>query len=209
LSPSPTGKARRCRLFCWPPDATYQVQPVLGRKNESLRHQVAETHGRIQCVSRTADTARDPFRLPGMPIRTKPIPLWSKIRRTCSSPAILSRSASSMTSKAVRSGEAHPRCTVNFRNGHHKNVGRTTPRGAQIEEAIMTFERVALGRAKRRGRPPAWMTATRDGVGRLGVKTSQRVRLPRVALKQQAGVASLIDPEDFRSSPLKSLPGRG
>jgi hypothetical protein len=29
----------------------------------------------------------------------------------------------------------------------------------QIEEAIMTLERLSQGRTKRRGRPPAWMTA--------------------------------------------------
>ncbi|HEY7335794.1 MAG TPA: hypothetical protein VH639_12985 [Bryobacteraceae bacterium] len=29
----------------------------------------------------------------------------------------------------------------------------------QIEEAILTLERLARGRGKRRGRPPAWMTA--------------------------------------------------
>jgi len=29
----------------------------------------------------------------------------------------------------------------------------------QIEEAIITLERLARGRGKRRGRPPAWMTA--------------------------------------------------
>lgn len=29
----------------------------------------------------------------------------------------------------------------------------------QIEEAIMSLERLARGRGKRRGRPPAWMTA--------------------------------------------------
>ena len=28
----------------------------------------------------------------------------------------------------------------------------------QIEEAIITLERLAQGRGKRRGRPPAWMT---------------------------------------------------
>ncbi len=28
---------------------------------------------------------------------------------------------------------------------------------AQIEEAIVTLERLAQGRGKRRGRPPAWM----------------------------------------------------
>lgn len=30
---------------------------------------------------------------------------------------------------------------------------------AQIEEAIMALERLAIGRGKRPGRPPAWMTA--------------------------------------------------
>jgi len=29
----------------------------------------------------------------------------------------------------------------------------------QIEEAIMTLERLARGQGKRRGRPPAWMAA--------------------------------------------------
>jgi hypothetical protein len=29
----------------------------------------------------------------------------------------------------------------------------------QIEEAILTLERLARGRGKRRGRPPAWMAA--------------------------------------------------
>jgi hypothetical protein len=29
---------------------------------------------------------------------------------------------------------------------------------AQIEEAIVTLERLTLGQGKRRGRPPAWMT---------------------------------------------------
>jgi hypothetical protein len=30
---------------------------------------------------------------------------------------------------------------------------------AQIEEAIIAIERLALGSGKRRGRPPAWMAA--------------------------------------------------
>jgi len=29
----------------------------------------------------------------------------------------------------------------------------------QVEEAIVTLERLAKGRGKRRGRPPAWMSA--------------------------------------------------
>ena len=34
----------------------------------------------------------------------------------------------------------------------------------QIEEAIITLERLASGRGKRRGRPPAWMTAAKKRV---------------------------------------------
>ncbi len=36
----------------------------------------------------------------------------------------------------------------------------------QIEEAIMSLERLARGRGKRRGRPPAWMTAAPKKRGR-------------------------------------------
>lgn len=32
---------------------------------------------------------------------------------------------------------------------------------AQIEEAIIAIEHLASGRGKRRGRPPAWMTAVK------------------------------------------------
>jgi hypothetical protein len=32
---------------------------------------------------------------------------------------------------------------------------------AQLEEAILSMERLALGGAKRRGRPPSWMTAAK------------------------------------------------
>ena len=38
----------------------------------------------------------------------------------------------------------------------------------QIEEAIMTLERLARGRGRRRGRPPAWMAATKDVPKRRG-----------------------------------------
>jgi hypothetical protein len=31
----------------------------------------------------------------------------------------------------------------------------------QIEEAIVTLERLAAGRGRRRGRPPAWMSAVK------------------------------------------------
>jgi len=31
----------------------------------------------------------------------------------------------------------------------------------QVNEAILVLERIAAGRGKRRGRPPAWMTAVK------------------------------------------------
>ncbi len=31
----------------------------------------------------------------------------------------------------------------------------------QLEEAILSLERLALGRGKRRGRPPSWMAETK------------------------------------------------
>ncbi len=36
----------------------------------------------------------------------------------------------------------------------------------QIEEAILSLERLARGRGKRRGRPPAWMATTVKKRGR-------------------------------------------
>jgi len=46
------------------------------------------------------------FSMPGITDQDQADTPWSKILRICSSPAILSRSTSSMTSKAVGSGEA-------------------------------------------------------------------------------------------------------
>ena len=40
---------------------------------------------------------------------------------------------------------------------------------AQIEEAILSLEKLARGRGKRRGRPPAWLSeATTDAPKRRG-----------------------------------------
>jgi hypothetical protein len=33
-----------------------------------------------------------------------------------------------------------------------------------LEEAILSMERLAVGHGKRRGRPPAWMTAAKSSV---------------------------------------------
>jgi hypothetical protein len=35
----------------------------------------------------------------------------------------------------------------------------------QIEEAILTLERLARGRGRRRGRPPSWLKEAQDGSG--------------------------------------------
>ena len=42
----------------------------------------------------------------------------------------------------------------------------------QIEEAIITLERLASGRGKRRGRPPAWMTAAKKRAKATSTKKS-------------------------------------
>lgn len=39
----------------------------------------------------------------------------------------------------------------------HKILGDLRREREQIEEAILTLERLATGRGRRRGRPPAWM----------------------------------------------------
>jgi hypothetical protein len=53
----------------------------------------------------------------------------------------------------------------------------------QIEEAIMILERLARGRGKRRGRPPAWMAAA-------AVSTKKRGRPPGSKNKAKEGAAS-------------------
>ena len=45
---------------------------------------------------------------------------------------------------------------------------------AQIEEAIMVLERMAPGQGKRRGRPPAWMTAVKRRGRPLGSKNKPK-----------------------------------
>ncbi|MGD1095755.1 MAG: hypothetical protein ABSB35_27645 [Bryobacteraceae bacterium] len=39
---------------------------------------------------------------------------------------------------------------------------------AQIEEAILVLERLASGQGRRRGRPPAWLTAAANAPKRRG-----------------------------------------
>ena len=51
----------------------------------------------------------------------------------------------------------------------------------QIEEAIVSLERLALGRGRRRGRPPTWMSEV--------TTTKRRGRPPGSKNKVQAAVA--------------------
>lgn len=41
-----------------------------------------------------------------------------------------------------------------------------------IEEAILTLERLAQGRGKRRGRPPAWMAGLKEKAPKAAAKKS-------------------------------------
>ena len=44
----------------------------------------------------------------------------------------------------------------------------------QLEEAILTLERLARGRGRRRGRPPAWMTELKRRGGPPGSKNKAK-----------------------------------
>ncbi|MGD1072451.1 MAG: hypothetical protein ABSB15_20185 [Bryobacteraceae bacterium] len=54
----------------------------------------------------------------------------------------------------------------------------------QLEEAILSLERLARGRGKRRGRPPAWM-----------VETKRRGRPPGSKNKNAAAAKSAAQPK--------------
>jgi hypothetical protein len=45
----------------------------------------------------------------------------------------------------------------------------------QLEEAILSLERLALGRGRRRGRPPAWMAVTKKRGRPPGSKNKNNV----------------------------------
>lgn len=51
---------------------------------------------------------------------------------------------------------------------------------AAIEEAILTLERLARGQGKRRGRPPAWMSALK-GKEEVAAPKKRRGRPPKKA----------------------------
>jgi hypothetical protein len=42
----------------------------------------------------------------------------------------------------------------------------------QVDEAILSLERLALGRGRRRGRPPSWMVEAKKGTAPVARKKS-------------------------------------
>ena len=56
----------------------------------------------------------------------------------------------------------------------------------QIEEAIMSLERLARGRGKRRGRPPAWMTEVKRRGRPPGSKNKPKPEKASAAAKTTA-----------------------
>jgi hypothetical protein len=60
----------------------------------------------------------------------------------------------------------------------------------QIEEAILSLERLARGRGKRRGRPPAWMSEmTAKRRGRPPGSKNKATAVPDAASVKTAAVA--------------------
>jgi hypothetical protein len=51
----------------------------------------------------------------------------------------------------------------------------------QIEDAIVVLERLAMGRGKRRGRPPTWMATTKDAKRRGRPPGSKNKPNPKAA----------------------------
>ena len=56
----------------------------------------------------------------------------------------------------------------------------------QIEEAIMSLERLARGRGKRRGRPPAWMTEVKRRGRPPGSKNKPKAEKPSASTSKAA-----------------------
>ncbi len=57
----------------------------------------------------------------------------------------------------------------------------------QIEEAILTLERLAQGRGKRRGRPPIWLLEARKRNPEVGATASAPAKVMGKAKSASAG----------------------
>ncbi len=60
----------------------------------------------------------------------------------------------------------------------HKILGDLRREREQIEEAILTLERLATGRGRRRGRPPAWMSQLKNAEPKAATEPKRRGRPP-------------------------------
>jgi hypothetical protein len=58
----------------------------------------------------------------------------------------------------------------------------------QIEEAILSLERLARGQGKRRGRPPGWLKAVQEAEALVGKKNHPGKKRPR---KKNGGVFAM------------------
>ena len=59
----------------------------------------------------------------------------------------------------------------------------------QIEEAIVSLERLARGRSKRRGRPPSWMTEVKKRGRPPGSKNKLKTEMKPAAAKATSAAA--------------------
>ncbi|MDQ2947298.1 MAG: hypothetical protein M3Y27_15430 [Acidobacteriota bacterium] len=59
----------------------------------------------------------------------------------------------------------------------------------QIEEAIISLERLARGRSKRRGRPPSWMTEVKKRGRPPGSKNKMKGEMKAATPKAATAVA--------------------
>ena len=69
-----------------------------------------------------------------------------------------------------------------------KILGQLREEREQLEEAIMSLERLARGRGRRRGRPPAWMAELDKKRGRPAGSKNKPSTTPK-ALAAKAAVA--------------------
>jgi hypothetical protein len=67
----------------------------------------------------------------------------------------------------------------------HKILADLRREREQIEEAILTLERLATGRGRRRGRPPAWMAQLKGAEGKAA-EPKRRGRPPGSKNKAKA-----------------------
>jgi hypothetical protein len=60
----------------------------------------------------------------------------------------------------------------------------------QLEEAILSLERLARGRGRRRGRPPAWMAEAKRRGRPPGSKNKATASVSKPAQQQKASTAA-------------------